>query len=214
MISTVTSAEVKEVFIIPRLSAGAEDDWYPWLHEQLNAAASEDEVEYRVRTLEMPAWNTPVLEKAVAYLQQVLPPSRLHANLYLVGHSIGCLAVLHYLARVAQEHPQAPQIGGVLCVAGWFSIDNPWQNILTWVDAPIDFEAARRLIPDDKLIVLLSDDDPYTSGYHANRQLWVERLQSRVSILPGRQHFSTALDFDVRDAVRDLAGVPTAFWAA
>ncbi|UOQ75575.1 alpha/beta hydrolase [Hymenobacter sp. 5516J-16] len=174
--------------------------------EQLRAVAQEDGHTYNVHTLAMPAWDLPVIERAVDYLMTILPPEKVGPDVYLVGHSVGCLAILHYLARLAEQHPEAKPVGGVLCVAGWFSVDSPWQDILNWMDAPINYEAARRLIPEDKLIVLLSDDDPYTSGYQDNERLWVERLRSRVSILPGRQHFSAQLDFDVRDAVRDLAG--------
>lgn len=210
MSSTLTLAEQKEVFIVPRWAGAPHDDWYPWLSEQLHAVAAEDGFDYQIHTLAMPAWDLPVIERAVSYLQEVLPAHKLSSNVYLVGHSVGCLAILHYLATIAKANPNAPQIGGVLCVAGWFSVDSPWQEVLNWMDAPIEYEAARRLIPQDKLIVLLSDDDPYTSGYQDNERLWVERLHSQVSILPGRQHFSARLDFDVRDAVRDLAGAMTA----
>jgi len=210
MQSTLTPAETKQVFIVPRWAGAPHDDWYPWLSEQLQRVAAEDGFDYNIQTLAMPAWDLPVIERAVEYLQQVLPADQLHSNVYLVGHSVGCLAILHYLATVAKANPEAQQIGGVLCVAGWFSVDSPWQDILNWMGAPIDYEAARRLIPQDKMIVLLSDDDPYTSGYQENERLWVERLHSQVSILPGRQHFSARLDFDVRDAVRDLAGAMTA----
>jgi len=195
----------KTVYIVPRWAGTAENDWYPWLKSQLAAASAEDGVNYQVRALNMPAWDLPVIERAVDYLREVLPPSQLNENVILVGHSVGCLAILHYLASVAKEE-EPRKIGGVLCVAGWFSVDSPWQDILNWMHAPVEYEAARTLIPQDKLMVLLSDDDPYTSGYKENEQLWVERLESQVSILSGRQHFSAELDLDVRDAVRDLAG--------
>lgn len=206
MQQTSTTRDVRDVYIVPRWAGAPQDDWYPWLSEQLESVAAEDGFDYRIHKLAMPSWDLPVIGKAVEYLQEVLPASSLNSNVILVGHSVGCLAILHYLADVAKANPEAQQVGGVLCVAGWFSVDSPWQDILNWMDAPIDYEAARRLIPQNKLIVLLSDDDPYTSGYQENERLWVERLHSQVSILPGRQHFSAQLDFDVRDAVRDLAG--------
>ncbi|MBX0292589.1 DUF1749 domain-containing protein [Hymenobacter sp. HSC-4F20] len=204
-----TTPTRKDILIVPRWAGAPHHDWYPWLEEQLRAVAPEDGVDYNVRTLAMPAWDLPVIEQAVDYLMTVLPPEKVGPHVYLVGHSVGCLAILHYLARLAEQYPETQPVGGVLCVAGWFSVDSPWQDILNWMQAPINYEAARALIPDDKLIVLLSDDDPYTSGYQDNERLWVERLHSRVSILHGRQHFSAQLDFDVRDAVRDLAGALT-----
>jgi predicted alpha/beta hydrolase family esterase len=197
----------KHVYVVPRWAGSANDDWYPWLKRELEATKG---TTYQVHLLTMPAWDLPTIEHANDYLAQVLPPAQLNENIYLVGHSVGCLAILHYLAEVAAKYPaNAPQVGGVLCVAGWFSVDSPWQDILNWIHAPIDYDAARRLIPGNKLTVLLSDDDPYTSGFQENEQLWVERLNSNVSILSGRQHFSAQLDSDILDAIRELAEAPT-----
>lgn len=206
MRTTSISETVKHVLVVPRWAGGAQNDWYPWLGEQLRAVAAEDGVRYQLQVLDMPTWDLPDIEQAITYLKKVLPPEILGPHVVLVGHSVGCLAILHYLAHMADTHPDSQPVGGVLCVAGWFSVDSPWQEVLNWMHAPIRYEAARRLIPANKLMVLLSDDDPYTSGYQENERLWVERLHSQVSILPGRQHFSAQLDFDVRDAVRDLAG--------
>lgn len=198
---------MKHIYVIPRWGGSPADDWYPWLKRELEAL-TEDDCDYRVHLLNMPSWDVPVIEKAVAYLEEVLPVDQLNQDVYLVGHSVGCLAILHYLAQVSAKHAEkAPQVGGVVCVAGWFSVDSPWQDILNWMHAPIDYEAARQLIPADNLVVLLSDDDPYTSEYQENERLWVERLRSRVNILEGRQHFSSQLDADVLYSIRELAGV-------
>ena len=207
-------APAKHIYVVPRWGGGSQDDWYPWLQSQLAQPTANGPV-YEVHLLDMPNWDLPTISRATDYLAQVLPPDQFNEDAYLVGHSVGCLAILHYLAQVAEQHPaNAPQVGGVLCVAGWFSVDSPWQDILNWIHAPIDYEAARRLIPARKLTVLLSDDDPYTSGYQENEQLWVERLNSNVSILPGRQHFSAQLDADILDAIRALAEGPLASAAA
>jgi predicted alpha/beta hydrolase family esterase len=201
-------SDKKHIYVIPRWGGAPTDDWYPWLKKQLEKSP-EPTAEYQVHLLAMPAWDLPTIEQATDYLASVLPPAQLNENIYLVGHSVGCLAILHYLARVAEQYPTAaPQVGGVLCVAGWFSVDSPWHDILNWIHAPINYDAARRLIPARKLTVLLSDDDPYTSGYQENKELWVERLDSNVSILHGRQHFSAQLDSDILDAIRDLAETP------
>ncbi|WP_324673370.1 RBBP9/YdeN family alpha/beta hydrolase [Hymenobacter sp. GOD-10R] len=197
----------KQIYVVPRWGGSPTDDWYPWLKQELEAASSDDQFDYQVHLLDMPSWDIPVIERAVSYLNEVLPAEKLNQDVFLIGHSVSCLAILHYLAQASEQHASTPpQIGGVVCVAGWFSVDSPWQEVLNWMYAPIDFEAARRLIPQDKLVVLLSDDDPYTSEYQENEKLWVERLQSRVNILAGRQHFSSQLDSDVLYAIRELAG--------
>ena len=197
----------KHIYVVPRWGGSPADDWYPWLKRELEAL-TEDGCDYQVHLLDMPAWDVPVIEKAINYLGEVLPVEKLNQDVYFVGHSVGCLAILHFLAQVSAKHAEkAPQVGGVVCVAGWFSVDSPWQDILNWMHAPIDYEAARQLIPADNLVVLLSDDDPYTSEYQENERLWVERLRSRVNILEGRQHFSSQLDPDVLYSIRELASV-------
>jgi predicted alpha/beta hydrolase family esterase len=200
---------VKHVYVVPRWGGNSCSDWYPWLKKQLEESSEEDQCRYIVQPLDMPAWDVPKISNAADYLAELLPAERLRQQeIYLVGHSVGCLAILNHLARLARQEPGL-QVGGVLCVAGWFLIDNPWEDILNWMNAPVDFEGARLAIPQDKLVVMLSDDDPYTSGYQQNEKLWLERMQARVNILPGREHFSAALDLDVRDAIRDLAGAFT-----
>ncbi|MCB2380044.1 alpha/beta hydrolase [Hymenobacter sp. BT635] len=199
-------SETKHIYVVPRWGGTPRDDWYPWLKRELEEKHEAQSPRYEVHLLDMPAWELPDIDRAIDHLARVLPPAQLQPNIILVGHSVSCLAILHYLAKIGAEYPASPpQVGGVVCVAGWFSVDSPWQEVLNWIHAPIDFEAARRLIPAEKLVVLLSDDDPYTSGYQENEQLWVERLRSRVHILPGRQHFSSHLDADILEAIRDLA---------
>jgi hypothetical protein len=41
-----------------------------------------------------------------------------------------------------------------------------------------------------RFIVLLSDNDPFTSDYARNRQLWEERLGAEVVLAPGGRHFN------------------------
>ena len=197
----------KHIYVLPRWGGSPADDWYPWLKRELEANNPDSFCDYQVHLLNMPSWDIPVIERGVDHLAEVLPAQKLTPDVFLVGHSVSCLAILHYLAQVAAQYPHnPPQLGGVVCVAGWFSVDSPWQEVLNWMYAPIDFEAARRLIPEEKMVVLLSDDDPYTSEYQDNAKLWIDRLRSRVNILPGRQHFSSQLDSDVLDTIRELAG--------
>jgi predicted alpha/beta hydrolase family esterase len=205
---------IKHVYVIPRWGGDSSSDWYPWLKQQLEATGPEDGFNYQVELMDMPAWDVPTIQQADAHLSRVLPPDQLNEDVILVGHSVGCLAILHHLAKVAEHQPNV-RVGGVLCVAGWFSIVDPWQDILYWMEAPIDYPQARQLIPQDKLLVLLSDNDVYTPGYQENETLWLTRLQARVSILSGREHFKSSLDPDVRDSIRDLAGgLPDPTWPA
>ena len=85
---------------------------------------------------------------------------------YFVGHSVGCQAIVRYLATPAAASLLAGEslrLGGVLCVAAWFSVVDPWATIEPWCATPIDTGAARRVIEGQgaSLVVLLSDDEAY-----------------------------------------------------
>ncbi len=196
---------MKRLIVIPRWAGSSHDDWYPWLQSQLAA----DDAGYEIHILDIPDWNAPDVADSVDFLLKYLPADQLDTDTVLVGHSVGCQLIIRYLAHVEAEARRAgravPQVGGVLCVAGWFSVDQPWETVLNWIHLPVDYAAARRTIPPGKLVVLLSNDDPYTADYRENERLWVEQMQAEVQILPEKQHFGEALDPDVLAAIRDLA---------
>lgn len=118
-------------------------------------------------------------------------------ELVLLGHSVGCLAVLHALAKL----PEGVAIAGAVLVAGWFTVDKPWDTLRPWMDTSVDTEAARRACR--TMIVLLSDNDPFTADYEANRRAWVERLGAEVRLVPGAKHFNGAEEPAVLSALLD-----------
>ena len=106
------------------------------------------------------------------------------ADTILVGHSIGCQAVLHYLAGL----PSSAGVRGTLCVAGWWSVDEPWESIRPWIENPPDLARVRASC--GQLRVLLSDDDPFTAEAGRNGRLWRERLGAAVEVVRGAAHFN------------------------
>lgn len=44
----------------------------------------------------------------------------------LIGHSVGSQAILRSLERL----PAGWSVSGVLCVAGWFNVDESWPSIV------------------------------------------------------------------------------------
>jgi len=171
-----------QIYIVPRWSGTPQSDWYPRAMRTVETHPSAG-----LAILAMPDWNTPIIEASVHALRQMLPPEALHKDVYLVGHSIGCQALLHYLESIAHTHPHT-RIGGLLCVAAWFEVDRHWDTIAPWLSAKIDYASISPLCRE--ITVLISDNDPFTADYARNTHLWQTRLHAEVQLFPSMRHFN------------------------
>jgi predicted alpha/beta hydrolase family esterase len=185
---------MRRLIIIPRWAGGPESDFYPWLERALAAQAPLlfDEV----RALRLPNPGAPVIADWVRGVREAIgdDPARA-AETVLLGHSVGCQAALRALA----ELPAGTRVAGAVMVAGWFRVDAPWETLRPWMDTPVDLGAARAACP--RVVVLLSDDDPFTSDAAANRRAWEERVGAEVRMVPGAKHFNAAEEPAVLEAL-------------
>ncbi len=178
--------------IVPRWAGGPERDFYPWLRRELAARGRFAEV----LSPEMPDPGTPTIEAWTARIaEEVGHDAAALERTVLLGHSVGCQAVLRFLAGL----PAGVHVAGALLVAGWFWVDNPWPTLRPWMDTPIDLAAVRAACP--RLTVLLSDNDPFTTDFAANQAAWEERLGAEVRVLPGAKHFNAADEPAVLEAL-------------
>jgi predicted alpha/beta hydrolase family esterase len=190
------SALPRRLCIIPRWAGGPERDFYPWLRAQLAAEVPPRFDEILSPT--MPDPGTPTIAAWVSHIAEVLgpPDERSRAQLartVLLGHSVGCQALLRYLADL----PDGVEFAGLVCVAGWFAVDRPWPSILPWQQTPIaDDRVVRRV---RKIVVLLSDNDPFTADHAATAAAFQARLGAEVVFAPGRQHFNASEEPAVLD---------------
>jgi len=175
----------KRVILVPRMSGVPQSDWYPWLQHQLQT--SEPDLFEQVLAPAMPHAHQPIIKEWVAKIGEVVgsDPNQI-ARTILVGHSVGCLAVLHYLETL----PSGVSVSGVLCVAGWWWVDEPWDTLRPWMDTPVDLARVRAAM--GKCVVLMSDNDPFVADTVANQKAWEEKLNARVLVIPGAQHFNAA----------------------
>lgn len=181
-------AGLPRVVVVPRWSGGPSSDWYPWLKQQFDRVETGDNLDAAdVFVAEMPSPNEPVVEDWVSHLIGVLgAEDATLARTLLVGHSVGCQAVVRALARLAPGQ----SVAGVLCVAGWFTVDAPWASLRPWIETPVDPARARQAA--DRCVVMLSDNDPFTSDVVANRQRWEAAMGATVYVIPGAGHFNQA----------------------
>ncbi|WP_428267312.1 alpha/beta hydrolase [Haliangium sp.] len=181
--------------IVPRWSGGPDSDFYPWLRAQPAVRARFSAV--IGPSIERP--DEPTIEAWLTSLGAALDLGAL-TDTYLLGHSVGCQAVLRFL----EQAPAGARAAGVLCVAGWWSVDQPWDSIRPWIETPMDHARVRQA--SEQFSVLMSDNDPFTADWEHNARLWRERLGAEVHTIPGRKHFNEAEEPAVVDALLALAG--------
>jgi len=150
-----------------------------------------------------PTPAAPTIDACVAELRQRLGLSRPElARTVLVGHSIGCQAILRFL----QWLPAGASVASALCVAGWWQLDeraSPMpQPLLPWLEPPADLPRIVRACK--RFATLLSDDDPYTADQQANRLKWEQNLGAAVRMVRSAGHFTAVHQPEVLAAVNEL----------
>ncbi len=125
--------------------------WYPYAKHELETRGFEVTIPFFPDAL-------PLLDKWVNKLRQMIGGAG--RKTLLVGHSLGCIAILKYL----QALPGNEQIGGVVLVAPF--VDNlKLRPLYSFFREPLNYEAIRRHC--DRFIIIASSNDPYLRPYHA-----------------------------------------------
>jgi predicted alpha/beta hydrolase family esterase len=168
---------MKRVFIIHRWSGSPNDDWRPWLKQEL------ENRNYEVVVPEMPDTDTPMIEKWVERIKKIVGiPDE---EVLFIGHSIGCQAILRYL-EIIQE-----PIFGAIFVAGWSKLENledkeTEEIARPWLETPINLDKVKKVLPQSAL--LISDNDPY--GAFEENKTYFSRLGSRIIVLHHAGHIT------------------------
>lgn len=193
------------MLIVPRWAGSPGSDFYPWLLDRLRS--EHPGLFAEARALALPRPELPDVQAWPDAISQALgTDADLLARTYVIAHSVGCQALLRSLA----ELPEGRHVAGVLCVAGWWEIDRPWDSIRPWLTPIPHLERVRAAAGDlqdlGMLRVLLSDDDPFTADHAANQRAWQERLGARVELVRGGRHFNAAEEPAVLAALLALCG--------
>ncbi len=145
---------------------------------------------------DMPNPNAPTISAWVDRLEEVVGDvAEELQETVLIGHSVGAQAVIRYLERL----PDDVSVAGALLVAGWLDVDQVWDAIRPWVETPIDNESVTGATR--KIVVLLSDNDPFTSNYEVSRRRWEQEYGATVHVKKGAHHFNGATQSAVLEAL-------------
>ncbi len=173
---------MKRAYIIHRWGGDSTSDWVPWLKEELEAngiaAVSPD----------MPNTDAPTITEWTSFLLSLIAAP--DTDTYLIGHSVGCQAIVRYLAQL----PDGTSVGKVILVAPWTELtkikEESKETARQWVETQIDWDKARAHAKG--FTVIYSDTDPLVST--DNAKYFAEKLGANLILEENRGHFTDGDD--------------------
>lgn len=151
--------------------------WYPYVKKELESK------EFQVQIPVFPETEEPKLEKWLPVLKEVA--GNPDEDIYLIGHSVGCITILRYLETLSQDQ----KVGGVVLVAG-FTDDLGFDELKNFFTTEIDFAKISQKA--DKFVAIHSDDDPFVPLGHGDR--FKVELNAELIIKHQAKHFSGQVD--------------------
>ena len=145
----------------------------PWLKRELEARG------FEVSVPAMPTPDAPRLEEWVATIGKETGGE----NCVLVGHSLGCTAILRYLESAKKK------VEGAVLVAGFAErLGDDFKALENFVDRPLDYARVRKNC--GKIVAIFSDNDPYIPLSQV--ALFEKKLGAKTVVLHARGHFSSS----------------------
>ena len=167
----------KRAFLIHGWEGRPENEWRPWLKNELEKRG------LQVFVPAMPDTANPMMDKWVPHLTQTVGTP--DENTYFVGHSVGCITILRYLETLNKDE----KIGGVVLVAGFghdLEYDGYKGELSSFFKTPVDWEEIKKHC--NKFIAIHSDDDPFIPIKH--NSIYREKLDAESIIVHNMKHFS------------------------
>ena len=165
---------MRKVILIHGWDGSPEREWFPWIREKLEKGG------YEVVCPNLPEANHPKLGPWLDMTEK--EAGKIDENTIFVGHSLGCITALHFLAkRVSPD----TKIAGAIFVAGFSGrIFEP--QIAEFYDPDLDISAVAKKI--GKKFVFYSDNDDYVSPETAHG--FSRELNAEEIFIPDKGHFS------------------------
>jgi len=168
---------MKRVVLIHGWGGTPKNHWFPWLKKEL------ENKDFEVLVPVMPDTHKPRPEPWINKIKEIL--SEPNEDTFLVGHSIGCWAILKYLQSIDKK------VGGAVLVAPWFVVkregDYKDKDITdTWTKISLDFEKIKQAA--NNFTAVFSDDDPDVPLEYA--KILKENINSKTIIEHNKGHFT------------------------
>jgi hypothetical protein len=173
---------MKNIYIIHGWDGNPKEPMLEWLKINLEKDGNQ------ITVPEMPEAGTPKIEAWIRKLQEIIKPN---SETILVGHSIGCQAILRYLETLAENI----KIAGIVLMAPWMELDKQTMEdegqegieiARPWMETPIDFKKVRTHI--GKAIAIFSDNDSYVPL--SQKDLFERELGAEIIVEHNMGHFT------------------------
>jgi predicted alpha/beta hydrolase family esterase len=168
---------VKKVYLIHGWDGNPENNWFPWLKKELAKKG------FEVKALAMPSPSNPNIDAWINFLSKNL--RNIDEDTYLVGHSMGCRAIIGFLEGFKGK------VRGVIFVAGWIALTNlgteeEKEIAEQWTSRKIDYQKVKEKT--DKFVAIFSDNDPYVP-MEKNIAFYKNKLGAEIITEKGKGHF-------------------------
>lgn len=157
-----------KVYIVHGYGASPEKNWFPWLGEQLSAKGIHCEC------IAMPDTENPTPDAWLSTLQQQV---QIDEQTVVVGHSLGCIALLNFLSR-NYEKP-----AGAVFVSGFYQ---PLDNIPELTPFTNVYAVSPPLMPFKSYVIAALDDEIVV---HQRSDELAQHLKADYIRLPQGGHF-------------------------
>lgn len=169
----------KRAYIIHGWGGRPNEGWFPWCKTQLEKRG------YTVTIPKLPNADTPTIETWVPFVTSLIGMP--DEQTILIGHSMGCQAILRYLHGL----PDTARVGKVILVAGFTKkitgLNEEEKTIAQpWLASPIDFAKIKTIAPN--ITAIFSDNDPFVPL--ENEVAMREKLNAKTIIEHDQGHFS------------------------
>ena len=169
---------MKRAIIVHCWSGYPDYCWYRQTQKELEA------IGFQVSVPAMPETDAPKLSLWLPKLKETVETPDM--NTYLIGHSIGCAAILRYLESLGGEE----KIGGAVLVAGFSEKLSGFPEIDNFFETPFDFSKLRSKC--GHFVAIHSDDDPYVPLRFGD--IFREKLGAELTVKHAMKHFSGPAD--------------------
>jgi predicted alpha/beta hydrolase family esterase len=167
-------------------------------------------------TVAVPAMPDPAIPKIEGWVQKLKDIVKPDGDTVLIGHSIGCQAILRYL----ETAPAGVIFATVILIAPWMELDKQTMKdegeggiaiAQPWITTSIDFPAVKSHI--GRTLAIFSDNDPYVPL--AEKEIFERELGAEIIVEHARGHFTAGdgVDHSFRATMISIAQFRKLVWS-
>ena len=172
---------MKEIYLIHGWGGSPESEvWFGWLKEECKKR------NYKLIIPKMPGTDYPKIDEWTNKLDEIIKPNE---DVYLIGHSIGCQAIMRYLEKLSEK----VKFKGLIFIAGWFNLlesayeeDEEREIAKPWLETPINTKKVKEHA--NKILAVFSTDDSCVSS--SDSEIFKEKLNADIIIKKNEGHFN------------------------